>query len=64
MVFSVTDRRVEPEKYGETKKPKQFLLTDTASRLVNAIAEARNITRSEALEQLIREEADRKKLKL
>ena len=56
------DKRVEPEKYGETKKPKQFMRTNTASDLLDLIAESRNITRSEAVEQLIREEALRQKL--
>lgn len=53
------DVRVSPEKYGETKKQKQFMLTETASELLDSIARLRNITRSEAIEQLIREEASK-----
>lgn len=59
-LLAIRDKRVEPEKYGETKKQKQFLLTQTASDLLNQIADIRGITRSEAIEQLIREEASRK----
>jgi Ribbon-helix-helix protein, copG family len=51
------DKRARPEKYGETKKQKQFMLTETASDLLDKIAASRQITRSEAIEQLIREEA-------
>jgi hypothetical protein len=53
------DKRARPEKYGETKKQKQFMLTETASALLDNIAASRQITRSEAIEQLIREEAFR-----
>ncbi len=60
MVFSsIEDRRVKPEKYGEKKKQKQFMMTETASLMLNQIALARNITRSEAIEQLVREEMAR-----
>jgi hypothetical protein len=58
-LLATRDKRVEPEKYGETKKQKQFLLTQTASDLLDQIADIRAITRSEAIEQLIREEAAR-----
>ncbi|MGK7872372.1 MAG: hypothetical protein AB4426_03370 [Xenococcaceae cyanobacterium] len=63
MVLTVSiDRRVEREKYGETKKQKQFMLTDSASFFLDKIAEKRCVTRSEAVEQLIREEAKLRKL--
>ncbi len=61
MAFSeIEDRRVKPEKYGEKKKQKQFMMTDTASRMLNQIARERGITRSEAIEQLVREEIARR----
>lgn len=54
---NTNDNRVFPQKYGEVKKQKQFMLTETASNFLNTIAATRNVTRSEAVEQLIREEA-------
>lgn len=63
MEFSpVIDRRTEREKYGETKKQKQFMLTESASHLLDKIAFERSVTRSEAIEQLIREETQRSAL--
>jgi hypothetical protein len=46
--------RAEPRIYGETKKPKQFMITDTASVALDKVAEELGVTRSEALEWMIR----------
>lgn len=46
--------RAEPNAYGETKKYKQFMLTETASVMIDKMAESLNLTRSEALERAIR----------
>jgi len=40
--------------YGEAKKQKQFLITDTASRLIDEAAESLNISRSELIERVAR----------
>lgn len=46
--------RAEPGAYGEPKKPKQFMITDSASEHLDRVAEELGITRSEVLERLIR----------
>ncbi len=46
--------RAEPGAYGETKKPKQFMITDWASEQLDLVASELGITRSEVLERLIR----------
>lgn len=46
--------RAERGAYGETKKPKQFMITDSASEAMDRVAEELGITRSEVLERLIR----------
>ena len=56
---AVIDKRAEREKYGETKKQKQFMLTESASHILDRLAFDRRVTRSEAIEQLIREEASK-----
>ena len=43
-----------PGIHGETKKPKQFLITDWASQEIEKVAEQLGITRSEALERALR----------
>lgn len=47
-------QRAEPGAYGETKKPKQFLITDTASAKLDQVAEELGVTRSEVLEWMLR----------
>lgn len=46
--------RAERGAYGENKKPKQFMLTDTSSVELDQVADELGITRSEVLERLIR----------
>lgn len=46
--------RAERRAYGETKKPKQFMITDWASDELERLAEELGITRSEILERAIR----------
>ncbi|BAZ12232.1 hypothetical protein NIES4071_40620 [Calothrix sp. NIES-4071] len=46
--------RAERRAYGETKKPKQFMITDSASDELDKLAEEMGITRSEVLERAIR----------
>ena len=46
--------RAEPGAYGETKKPKQFMITDWASDQMDQVADQLGISRSEVLERLIR----------
>lgn len=48
------DKRSKALSYGEPKKPKQFLLTDTASAQLDKISERLGITRSECIERMIR----------
>jgi hypothetical protein len=48
------DNRAKAGSYGETKKPKQFLLTDTASERLDALAVKCGVTRSEFIERSIR----------
>ena len=43
-----------PGIHGETKKPKQFLITDWASCEIERVADQLGITRSEALERALR----------
>ena len=66
-MLSVTmaeDLRADKEKYGEVKKQKQFMLTESASAALDKIAKKRKTTRSETIEQLIREEAARSGVKI
>lgn len=46
--------RAERGAYGQTKKPKQFMITDWASQEMDRVADELGITRSEVLERLIR----------
>lgn len=46
--------RAEPRSYGEIKKPKQFMITDSASAELDKVAEELGISRSEVLEWIIR----------
>ncbi len=46
--------RAERGAYGETKKPRQFMITDWASLEMDKVADQLGITRSEVLERLIR----------
>ncbi|HEY9735656.1 MAG TPA: hypothetical protein V6D06_05210 [Trichocoleus sp.] len=48
------DNRIQPGTYGESKQQKQFLITPTASEKLDAVAGRARITRSEAVERLIR----------
>ncbi len=48
------DYRSKPGEYGETKKQKQFLLTPTASEMLDNLAESYGATRSDFLERIIR----------
>lgn len=46
--------RAEPGAYGETKKPKQFMITDWASEQLDNVAKELGTSRSEVIERLIR----------
>lgn len=46
--------RAEPGAYGETKKPKQFMITDWASEQLDNVASELGTSRSEVIERLIR----------
>lgn len=46
--------RAERRAYGETKKPRQFMITDWASEELDRLALEMGITRSEVLERAIR----------
>lgn len=46
--------RAERRAYGETKKPRQFMITDWASEELDKLADIMGITRSEVLERAIR----------
>jgi Ribbon-helix-helix protein, copG family len=46
--------RAERRAYGETKKPRQFMITDWASEALDKLAEEMGTTRSEVLERAIR----------
>jgi hypothetical protein len=48
------DKRIPELKWGEPKKAVSLLLTESAYELLGAIAADLSLTRSEALEQLIR----------
>jgi hypothetical protein len=56
MTFLIMSRpeRAEPGAYGETKKPKQFMITEWASEQMDKVADELGLTRSEVLERLIR----------
>ena len=55
MVVSVPkDYRSKPGEYGETKKQKQFLLTPTASDILDSLASEYKTTRSDLIEKLVR----------
>ncbi|HEY9779942.1 MAG TPA: hypothetical protein V6D09_07390 [Leptolyngbyaceae cyanobacterium] len=46
--------RAEPRSYGETKKPKQFMITDSASSVIDNLVEKYGVSRSEILEWILR----------
>lgn len=48
------DNRADDLKWGEVKVTKTFMMTPTASELLDDAAEKLGATRSEAIEQLIR----------
>ncbi len=48
-------KRAEPDKYGEIKQRYQIMLTETASKELDRISERLGITRSELIEQAIRQ---------
>lgn len=48
-------KRAEPDKYGEIKQRYQIMLTETASVELDRVAEKLLITRSELIEQVIRQ---------
>lgn len=47
-------KKADPGVYGELKKQKQFMITETASDLLDAISDQTRLTRSEIIERLIR----------
>ena len=48
------DYRSKPGEYGETKKQKQFLMTPTASNMLDDLTREYETTRSDLLERVIR----------
>ncbi|MBD2153150.1 hypothetical protein [Leptolyngbya sp. FACHB-16] len=55
MVVAVPkDYRSKPGEYGETKKQKQFLMTPTASDLLDSMVAEYSTTRSDLLERVVR----------
>lgn len=48
--------KAEPKIHGEKKVPKQFLMTETASDVLDKLAQKMGVTRSEYLERLVRVE--------
>lgn len=46
--------RAEPRSYGEIKKPKQFMNTDSASALLDRASEELGVSSSEVLEWFLR----------
>ena len=54
MLIMARAEKALPGVHGETKKPKQFLITDWASQEIERVAEQLGITRSEALERAVR----------
>lgn len=55
MYISVAqDYRSKPGEYGETKKQKQFLLTPSASDMLDVFVNEYSTTRSDLLEKIIR----------
>lgn len=48
-------KRTEKDKYGESKKKYQIMLTSTASSELDTVSEELGITRSELLELVIRQ---------
>jgi hypothetical protein len=55
MVVAVPkDYRSKPGEYGETKKQKQFLMTPTASDMLDSLVAEYSTTRSDFLERVIR----------
>ena len=48
--------KAEPKIHGEKKVPKQFLMTETASDVLDGLAQKMGVTRSEYLERLVRVE--------
>ncbi|RUT11588.1 hypothetical protein DSM107010_30750 [Chroococcidiopsis cubana SAG 39.79] len=47
-------KKSEPLEYGELKKPYQFTITDTVSKMIDDVADELGVTRSDALERAIR----------
>jgi hypothetical protein len=54
MLTMIRAEKANPRVHGETKKPKQFLITDWASQEIERVADQLGITRSEALERALR----------
>ncbi|MBO3457778.1 hypothetical protein G7B40_021670 [Aetokthonos hydrillicola Thurmond2011] len=48
-------KRAQADKYGETKQRYQIMLTETASLELDRVSEKLLITRSELIEQVIRQ---------
>jgi metal-responsive CopG/Arc/MetJ family transcriptional regulator len=51
----VRPRKAEKDKYGEPKQRYQIMLTETASTELDRVSEKLGITRSELVEQVIRQ---------
>lgn len=55
MVIAVPkDYRSKPGEYGETKKQKQFLMTPSASEMLDSLVAEYSTTRSDLLERIVR----------
>lgn len=55
MVVAVPrDYRSKPGEYGETKKQKQFLMTPSASEMLDELVSEYSTTRSDLLERVVR----------
>lgn len=48
--------KAEPKVHGEKKVPKQFLMTESASDMLDELATSLGISRSEYIERLVRRE--------
>lgn len=48
----------EAKMYGERKLPRQFVLTETASEMIDTMADQDGCSRSELVERLVREKHD------
>jgi metal-responsive CopG/Arc/MetJ family transcriptional regulator len=51
----VRPRKAEKDKYGEPKQRYQIMLTETASTELDRVSEKLGVTRSELVEQVIRQ---------